>query len=81
MVNLVVSTYFIFRVAAGLSISPSVLFLSLNRETEHPLWQVDVDMFEALFTSLAKYLELENAYNVFVLNPKHDKKIAKYGYR
>ncbi|XP_056174780.1 uncharacterized protein LOC115689447 [Syzygium oleosum] len=55
--------------------------VSEPRETEHPLWQVDVDMFEALFTSLAKYLELENAYNVFVLNPKHDKKIAKYGYR
>ncbi|KAI3437281.1 uncharacterized protein J3R85_005529 [Psidium guajava] len=55
--------------------------VSEPRETKHPLWQVDIAMIEALFTSLVEYLQLGKAYNVFVLNPKHDKKIAKYGYR
>lgn len=45
------------------------------------LWQVDVDMMDVLITSLVEYLQLENAYNVFVLNPKRDVKRAKYGYR
>ncbi|KAM7469131.1 hypothetical protein LguiA_007314 [Lonicera macranthoides] len=45
------------------------------------LWQVDVDMMDVLVTSLVEYLQLENAYNVFVLNPKRDAKRAKYGYR
>ncbi|KAB2623222.1 hypothetical protein D8674_025404 [Pyrus ussuriensis x Pyrus communis] len=52
-----------------------------NRDDSGVLWQVDVDMMDVLFTSLVGYLELENAYNVFILNPKHDSKKAKYGYR
>ncbi|CAB4292361.1 unnamed protein product [Prunus armeniaca] len=52
-----------------------------NRDDGDALWQVDVDMMDVLFTSLVGYLELENAYNVFILNPKHDSKRAKYGYR
>ncbi|KAM1270279.1 hypothetical protein ACFX2J_031219 [Malus domestica] len=52
-----------------------------NRDGSGVLWQVDVDMMDVLFTSLVGYLELENAYNVFILNPKHDSKKAKYGYR
>ncbi|CAI9098983.1 OLC1v1035726C1 [Oldenlandia corymbosa var. corymbosa] len=48
---------------------------------EDGLWQVDVDMMGALFTSLVEYLQLEDAYNIFVLNPKLDVKKAKYGYR
>lgn len=51
------------------------------RDDSGVLWQVDVDMMDVLFTSLVGYLELENAYNVFILNPKHDAKKAKYGYR
>lgn len=45
------------------------------------LWQVDVDMMDALFTSLVEYLQLENTYNIFILNPKRDPKTVKYGYR
>lgn len=45
------------------------------------LWQVDVDMIDYFFSSLVEYLQLENAYNMFILNPKSDLKRAKYGYR
>jgi hypothetical protein len=55
--------------------------VSGNRTDEGALWQVDVDMMDVLFTSLVEYLQLENAYNIFILNPKHDIKRAKYGYR
>lgn len=45
------------------------------------LWQVDVDMMDLLFTSLVEYLQIRDAYNIFILNPKHDLKRLKYGYR
>ncbi|KAK6126684.1 hypothetical protein DH2020_039579 [Rehmannia glutinosa] len=45
------------------------------------LWQVDVDMMDVVFTSLVEYLQLEDAYNIFILNPKSDAKRVKYGYR
>ncbi|CAJ2633472.1 unnamed protein product [Trifolium pratense] len=44
-------------------------------------WQVDVDMIDGLLTSLVEYLQLENAYNIFILNPKRDERRSKYGYR
>ncbi|KAL5178483.1 hypothetical protein HKD37_01G000003 [Glycine soja] len=44
-------------------------------------WQVDVDMLDGLLSSLVEYLQLENAYNIFILNPKRDEKKPKYGYR
>lgn len=50
-------------------------------DEEAGLWQVDVDMMGALFTSLVEYLELHDAYNVFILNPKRNVKRTKYGYR
>ncbi|XP_048330508.2 uncharacterized protein LOC107417673 isoform X1 [Ziziphus jujuba] len=52
-----------------------------NRDHGDTIWQVDVDMMDVLFTSLVEYLQLENAYNVFILNPKHDVQRPKYGYR
>ncbi|KAF3436695.1 hypothetical protein FNV43_RR19442 [Rhamnella rubrinervis] len=55
--------------------------VSGNRDHGDALWQVDVDMMDVLFTSLVEYLQLENAYNIFILNPKHDIKRPKYGYR
>ncbi|OVA19335.1 hypothetical protein BVC80_521g148 [Macleaya cordata] len=55
--------------------------VSDTRDDENVLWQVDVDTMDLLFTSLVEYLELEDAYNIFVLNPKHNIKRAKYGYR
>ncbi|KAH6821421.1 transmembrane protein [Perilla frutescens var. hirtella] len=51
------------------------------RDNSAGLWQVDVDMISFVFSSLVEYLELEGAYNIFILNPKHDAKRAKYGYR
>lgn len=50
-------------------------------DEEAGLWQVDVDMMGALFTSLVEYLELHDAYNIFILNPKRNVKRTKYGYR
>ncbi|KAL2630290.1 hypothetical protein R1flu_014976 [Riccia fluitans] len=45
------------------------------------LWQVDVAGMNHVFSSLVEYLELENAYNIFVLNPKRDTERGKYAYR
>ncbi|KAJ8445222.1 hypothetical protein Cgig2_024428 [Carnegiea gigantea] len=45
------------------------------------LWQVDLDMMEVLFDSLVEYLQIGNAYNVFILNPRHDVNRSRYGYR
>ncbi|XP_071716090.1 uncharacterized protein [Rutidosis leptorrhynchoides] len=53
----------------------------VNHTRDDRLWQVDVDMMDVLFTSLVEYLDLDNAYNIFVLNPKRDAKRGKYGYR
>ncbi|CAI8594595.1 unnamed protein product [Vicia faba] len=44
-------------------------------------WQVDVDMIDGLLSSLVEYLQLENAYNIFILNPKRVERRPKYGYR
>ncbi|KAH8506207.1 hypothetical protein H0E87_013145, partial [Populus deltoides] len=55
--------------------------VSDNSDNKDVLWQVDMDVMDALFSSLVDYLQLDNAYNVFILNPKHDLKRAKYGYR
>lgn len=50
-------------------------------ESKDALRQVDLDMMEGIFDSLIEYLQLGNAYNFFVLNPKHHADISKYGYR
>ncbi|RZC27731.1 putative ribonuclease H protein [Glycine soja] len=52
-----------------------------NRDNNSGGWQVDVDMLDGLLSSLVEYLQLENAYNIFILNPKRDEKKPKYGYR
>ncbi|XP_037496046.1 uncharacterized protein LOC105640192 isoform X1 [Jatropha curcas] len=54
--------------------------VSTKRDDGDVLWQVDMDMMDVLFTSLVEYLQLENAYNIFILNPKNTLK-RKYGYR
>ncbi|CAI0553443.1 unnamed protein product [Linum tenue] len=59
---------------------PIISHINYNDEKD-ALWQVDMDMMDVIFTSLVEYLELDSAYNIFVLNPKHDLKRAKYGYR
>ncbi|KAL0337182.1 UNVERIFIED_CONTAM: hypothetical protein Scaly_1993300 [Sesamum calycinum] len=55
--------------------------ISGTRDDGVGLWQVDVDMMDVVFTSLVEYLQLEDAYNIFILNPKRDAKRVKYGYR
>ncbi|XVE98888.1 hypothetical protein REPUB_Repub03eG0148100 [Reevesia pubescens] len=55
--------------------------VSGDRNDTDSLWQVDADMMDVLFASLVEYLQLEDAYNIFILNPRHDSKRAKYGYR
>ncbi|KAK9741561.1 hypothetical protein RND81_03G113500 [Saponaria officinalis] len=45
------------------------------------LWQVDMDMMEVIVDSFIEYLQLGNAYNIFVLNPKRDANMTRYGYR
>ncbi|CAA2969714.1 uncharacterized protein LOC105161979 isoform X1 [Olea europaea subsp. europaea] len=55
--------------------------VSNTRDDETGLWQVDIDMIDVLFTSLVEYLQLEDVYNIFILNPKRDAKRTKYGYR
>ncbi|KAI4380228.1 hypothetical protein MLD38_006443 [Melastoma candidum] len=52
-----------------------------DRRSDSAPWQVDVDMIEILFSGLVNYLQLENAYNIFVLNQKHDQRLVRYGYR
>ncbi|CAA7408328.1 unnamed protein product [Spirodela intermedia] len=51
------------------------------RDDESVLWQVDIDMMYHLFSSLVDYLQLVDAYNIFILNPRHDAKKVNYGYR
>ncbi|KAL6519255.1 hypothetical protein OROGR_018575 [Orobanche gracilis] len=55
--------------------------ISSSRDDGVGLWQVDVDMVGVIFTSLVEYLQLEDAYNIFILNPKNNTKRTKYGYR
>ncbi|KZV37740.1 hypothetical protein F511_32058 [Dorcoceras hygrometricum] len=55
--------------------------VSSTRDDKTGFWQVDVDMMDGFFTSLVDYLQLENAYNIFILNPKRDAGRVKYGYR
>ncbi|KAL2503397.1 hypothetical protein Fot_37245 [Forsythia ovata] len=55
--------------------------VSNTRDDGTGLWQVDLDTIDVLFTSLVEYLQLEDVYNIFILNPKRDAKRTKYGYR
>jgi len=55
--------------------------IPICRDNDGGDWQVDVDMIDGLFASLVEYLQLENAYNIFILNPKRAEKKTKYGYR
>lgn len=40
-----------------------------------------MDRMEYVFSSLVEYLQIDNAYNIFILNPKKDDKRIQYGYR
>lgn len=55
--------------------------ISDTREDGDILWQVDVDRMEYLFSALINYVQIEDAYNIFILNPKHNTTRVHYGYR
>ncbi|ONK82052.1 uncharacterized protein A4U43_C01F35630 [Asparagus officinalis] len=55
--------------------------ISDSRDNEDVLWQVDVDRMEYIFSTLVDYLQIDNAYNIFILNPKHNATRIRYGYR
>lgn len=55
--------------------------VSGSGDDKDALRQVDLDMMEVLFDSLVEYLQVGNAYNIFILNPKHDVNRTRYGYR
>lgn len=53
----------------------------LYREGAEALWQVDSDQMEHLFSTLVDHLQIQEAYNIFILNPKTIGKSTQYGYR
>ncbi|XP_072972859.1 uncharacterized protein [Typha angustifolia] len=55
--------------------------VSGSSEKEDVLWQVDIDRMQYIFSTLVEYLQIENAYNIFILNPKRNNKRVQYGYR
>ncbi|GLJ11188.1 hypothetical protein SUGI_0145880 [Cryptomeria japonica] len=55
--------------------------LTDTRSDEELLWQVNMDEMDFFFTSLVEYLQLNDAYNIFVLNPKRTPSRHTYGYR
>ncbi|WOL13828.1 hypothetical protein Cni_G22608 [Canna indica] len=50
-------------------------------EDKEIVWQVDMDRMEYLFSTLVEYLQIDNSYNIFILNPKKIDKRTMYGYR
>ncbi|KAM3261797.1 hypothetical protein ACQJBY_052472 [Aegilops geniculata] len=45
------------------------------------IWQVDSDQMEHVFSTLVDHLQIQEAYNIFILNPKPIEKSTQYGYR
>ncbi|KAF0895546.1 hypothetical protein E2562_013861, partial [Oryza meyeriana var. granulata] len=52
-----------------------------SREAAEALWQVDSDQMEHLFSTLVDHLQIQEAYNIFILNPKPIDKSTQNGYR
>uniref|UniRef100_A0A0E0G6F3 DUF7906 domain-containing protein n=1 Tax=Oryza nivara TaxID=4536 RepID=A0A0E0G6F3_ORYNI len=52
-----------------------------HKEGAEALWQVDSDQMEHLFSTLVDHLQIQEAYNIFILNPKTIGKSTQYGYR
>jgi len=55
--------------------------VSDTRPDGEQVWQVNIDEMEYFFTSLVEYLQIDKAYNIFILNPKRDSNRHTYGYR
>lgn len=56
------------------------LFHTYRLDTE-VTWQVDMDSMSHIFSSFIGFLQLEDAYNIIVLNPRRNATRANYGYR
>ncbi|AQK70822.1 hypothetical protein ZEAMMB73_Zm00001d016452 [Zea mays] len=52
-----------------------------SRENEEIFLQVDSAQMEHIFSTLVDHLQIQEAYNIFVLNPKPIGKRINYGYR
>ncbi|KAK3154084.1 hypothetical protein QOZ80_2BG0185760 [Eleusine coracana subsp. coracana] len=55
--------------------------LADSRENEEGFLQVDSAQMEHIFSTLVDHLQIQEAYNIFILNPKPIGKSVKYGYR
>jgi len=56
------------------------LFHPYRPDTE-VMWQVNMDSMSHIFSSFVNFLQLEDAYNIIVLNPRRNVSRANYGYR
>ncbi|CAO2038395.1 unnamed protein product [Urochloa humidicola] len=52
-----------------------------SRENEEGTLQVDSAQMEHIFSTLVDHLQIQEAYNIFILNPKPISKSINYGYR
>ncbi|CAN6278536.1 unnamed protein product [Urochloa humidicola] len=55
--------------------------LAGSRENEEGTLQVDSAQMEHIFSTLVDHLQIQEAYNIFILNPKPISKSINYGYR
>ncbi|TVU30116.1 hypothetical protein EJB05_21723 [Eragrostis curvula] len=55
--------------------------LADSRENEEGLLQVDSAQMEHVVSTLVDHLQIQEAYNIFILNPKPIGKSVNYGYR
>ncbi|KAG2650865.1 hypothetical protein PVAP13_1NG207400 [Panicum virgatum] len=55
--------------------------LADSRENEEGSLQVDSAQMEYIFSTLVDHLQIQEAYNIFILNPKPISKSINYGYR
>jgi hypothetical protein len=51
------------------------------RESEEGFLQVDSSQMEHIISTLVDHLQIQEAYSIFILNPKPIGKNVKYGYR
>ena len=53
----------------------------MDRPNIEATWQVDMDGMAHIFSSFISFLQLDDAYNIIILNPKRNSTRGNYGYR
>lgn len=53
----------------------------MGRPNSEVTWQVDMDGMSHIFSSFISFLQLDDAYNIIILNPKRNSTHTNYGYR